>query len=382
MKKLLLCSVLLFIGANCYSQAQVCPISAAKISADSNCLFVTWMPELDTFPKPMSIEFSGVQFSRNDTIAGTTRYSLDANDSLANCDTVGWLDFVGTINVLFNGESICEFKEGEQFPDCPNNVLVSESENCLVFTLQEGYKGAPFPDSVRLKDNTYFNQGINPQSLGEMVFLKDTNMMCDSSDMDPLADTLFVGQKECVYADGILPITILAFEYQNRNDNIELFWEVNSEEPTRQLRLQKSYNGVKWMDVYEQSLENHTTGQTMTGRFTDGQVEQPKVYYRLFVSGYRGDSQYSNILPVTMKDQVINNLFYQSQSRSIMIKAGKNFTGNMHLINTRGQNVMSQEVQIQKNSYHEVLLRGHLTPGVYFVTFDNGLIPPTKIFVN
>src|SRR5690606_21991883 len=150
------------------------------------------------------------------------------------------------------------------------------------------------------------------------------------------------------------PITILAFEATDEEDAIELSWRVNSEEPTRRLHLQKSYDGVDWESVYEQNLENVTAGQTMDGSYTDEAVNQSRLYYRLFIAGVSGESSYSNILPVTRKDQVINNIFFQSQSRSIMVKAGKNFAGEMYLFNTQGQNVLTKKVQMQKNTYQEI----------------------------
>ena len=300
------------------------------------------------------------------------------------CDTAGSSGYSGTISFkLFGGNFSCEYTGGGDLPECPDNVLVSESENCLIFMLQDGFTGT-LPDSVRLNDSTYFNQGYNPGNPDTLIFLRDTTMACDSANMNNmlLSDTLFIGQKVCTYAQGLLPITILAFNYKNDDGGIALSWEVNSEEPTRQLYLQKSYDGVDWMNVYEQSLENYTTGQTMDGQYKDLSIEQPKLYYRLFISGFSGEEKYSNILPVTMKDQVINNLFYQSQSRSIMIKAGQNYIGEMHLINTQGQNMMTKKIQVLKNTYKEIDVDGHLTPGIYFVKFDNGLIPPAKIFID
>jgi hypothetical protein len=197
-----------------------------------------------------------------------------------------------------------------------------------------------------------------------------------------LTDTLYIGKAVCTYKQGLLPITILAFKSQSDDSGIELSWKVNSEEPTRELYLQKSYDGVQWTNIYEQNLENYTTGQTMDGQFKDVSIEKPKLYYRLFISGYTGEVKYSSILPVTMENKVINTLFYQPQSRSIMIKAGQNYTGEMYLINAQGQNVMTQKIQMLKNTFQEVNVQGHLTPGIYFVKFDNGFIPASKLFIS
>src|SRR5690606_29733563 len=109
----------------------------------------------------------------------------------------------------------------------------------------------------------YYSRGYNNPN--RLIYLQDTLLTCDSSEMSPMpfSDTLFIGKKVCTYSEGILPITILAFKSQSDDSGIALSWKVNSEEPTRELYLQKSYDGVQWTNIYEQSLENYTTGQTM-----------------------------------------------------------------------------------------------------------------------
>jgi len=388
MKNLLLLSMLFLIGTAGYSQ-EGCFLSTAKISEDSTCLFVTFSAGLESIDKPINIRTLGKKYWLNDTVAGTYRYSLYQTDTtiLYDCDTIGQTGFVGEIDVtMFNTTATCKFKGGEDLPACPDNVLISQTENCLVFTFLEGYEGNPLPDSVRLNDSTiYYSLGFNSKTPTALIYLQDTTLTCDSSSMSPLplSDTLFIGKRVCTYQMGILPINILAFKYQSDEDGgISLSWKVNSEEPTRQLYLQKSYDGVVWSNVYEQSLENYTTGQTMDGQYKDMSIDKPQLYYRLFISGYTGEVKYSNILPVTMKNLVISSLFYQPESRSIMIKAGQNYTGEMQLINTQGQNVMTRKIQIMKNTIQEIDVQGYLTPGIYFVKFDNGLIPPSKIFIN
>lgn len=381
MKNPLLLIVFFFIGATSYLQAQDCAISTAEISADSNCIFVTWDPGLSSLEKPIAILVNGTQFLRVDSIGST--YSLTVNDTTYTCDTTDRSDFVGEITIGLFGENLtCEFKNGESLPACPEDVLISQSENCLIFTLQDGYAAVP-PDSVRLNDSVYYNQGYTPGDTS-LVFIINDSLACDTFNMNNmlLNDTLNIDGQICTYQEGLLPITILAFDYRSEDNGVALSWEVNSDEPTRKLFLQKSYDGVDWMNLYEQNLNNYAIGQTMDGQYMDRTIEQPKLYYRLLIAGYSGAEKYSSILPVTRKDQVINNLFYQSGSRSIMIKAGQNFTGEMHLINAQGQNMMTRKVKVLKNSFQEVQLEGHLTPGIYFVKFDNGLVPPTKIFID
>ena len=389
MKKLLLLSTLILtlMSVSESVQAQNCLIASAKQSADERCVFVTWQDGIDVYALSSitSVKANDVIYLLNDTTAGPDmRYSqLNAADSLANCDTTGWTDFNGTISFLFGtGELSCDFEGGSSVPSCPDDVLVSRNNNCLVFTYTDGYFSTP-PDSVTLNDTVYYSQGYNPLNADTLIFLNDTTMICDTSDMSfLLSDTLFFGPAACVYEEGLLPIVILAFEYTSLDGRVDLAWKVNSDEPTQRLYLQRSYDGIQWMSVYDQAMNQPGAGVVTTGSYTDASVEQPKVFYRLFVEGFHGKSSYSNVLPVTMKDAVINSVFYQPQSRSIMIKAGQNFTGDMYLFNTHGQNVLEQTVELPRGGFVEVQLKGALPAGIYFVKFENSLIPPTKLFIN
>src|SRR5690606_6916389 len=107
------------------------------------------------------------------------------------------------------------------------------------------------------------------------LLYSQTEVTCDFEDTrTPFGGDLSIGASVCSYDDGLLPITILAFEAIDQDDAIELTWRVNSEEPTRQLHLQKSYDGVNWESVYEQNLEDMTAGQAMDGGYTDEAIEQ------------------------------------------------------------------------------------------------------------
>src|SRR5690606_36101672 len=161
----------------------------------------------------------------------------------------------------------------------------------------EGESVGDLPDTIRLNDSIYYNGGYFPNSSNSILFHKVKPIECDTASMTPLPinDTLYVGNAVCTYKEGILPITILAFKSLSDDSGIAVSWKVNSEDPTRDLYLQMSYDGVQWTNIYEQSLENYTTGQTMDGHFKDVSIEKPKLFYRLFISGYTGEVKYSSI---------------------------------------------------------------------------------------
>ncbi len=183
--------------------------------------------------------------------------------------------------------------------------------------------------------------------------------------------------KDC----SLLPINILAFDYITQDDEVLLRWEVNAEEPTRRLILQKSYNGMDWKDVFQEDLQSYQPGQTMTGNYADSDIAQLQIFYRLFISEFNGASIYSNVLPVTMADQVVNTVGYNYANQSILIKAGRHYSGSMQLINVRGQNIMTIEINIPKNTFQEIEVQGKLPTGIYFVRFKDGMIPSTRIFI-
>lgn len=366
-----------------YSQ---CVLSNVQISSDSLCVFTTWESPYDlvVLSEVISIEVNGTNYLINDDDepGNPIRFSRFASeDSLANCDTAGAVDFTGSITYTFlNNQTTCEYKDGEVFVDCPEDVMVSESENCLVFMYPDTIMSTP-PDSVVYNDTAYYSQEFDPLNPTEIIYLKSGETECDTMNSVPLNDTLRFGLQVCTYENGILPIVILAFDYTVDADRVQLSWKVNADEPTQRLFLQKSHDGVRWTNVHDQAMTQPSTGLFTTGSFTDAAVDRSRVYYRLYIQGYQGKGNYSNVLPVTLADRKINQVYYQPQSRSIMIKAGKNFAGNMTLINTRGQIILSQEVLLSEGGYVEVQVEGALPAGIYFVRFDDELMPPAKLFI-
>lgn len=67
----------------------------------------------------------------------------------------------------------------------------------------------------------------------------------------------------------------------------------------------------------------------------------------------------------------VNDMFFGDSS----------YAGRMQLINVRGQNVMTKEITILKNTIQEIDVDWYLSAGIYFVRFEDRSIAPTRIFV-
>lgn len=389
MKKLLRFGIpVLFalLGFQMSGKAQ-CVLNNVQISSDSSCVFTTWDEPFDLIVDRVvdAIKVNGIVYALNDEEPGNPfRYSrYVSQDSLASCDTTGAVPFSGTVTYSMLGSpTTCVYRNGEVFINCPEDVMVSQGENCLIFIYPDTILSTP-PDSVMLGDTVYYSQGVdlllNPK---EVLYLKAGETTCDTTNPVPLNDTLRFGPKICTYEDGILPIVILAFDYKLVSDQVELSWKINADEPTRRLYLQKSYDGIRWSNVYDQAMNQPYTGVFTSGTYVDSEVQRSKVYYRLYIEGIQNRHNYSNVLPVALTHRQVNNIFYQPQSRSIMIQAGQKFSGQMDLINAHGQSVMSKAVQFSEGGFVEVQVEGVLPTGIYFVRFEDGLIPATRLFIH
>ena len=368
MKKLLLFVSLFLTSFVGFLQAQ-CP-SSVSVSSDTSCLYLSF--EIGQDP-PDTIIANGLTYINSDSIING--FTVFSQDTSVACDSADMIEFVGDLEYMVGADTMnCQYEGGTFQPPCPDSALILDGTFCIRIVTDPG-NVINLPDSIDVNGTPYV------RTSDDMIYSFE-GVECPDSMETLFGGELMIGPSVCTYDEGLLPITILSFDFEDNEGVVDLSWEVNSDQPTNKLFLQKSYDGVDWMDVYEQNLGNYAIGEIMDGRYTDRAIEQPKVYYRLYIAAVQGEAKYSNILPVTMKDKVINTLFFQSQSRSIMIKAGQNFSGEMYLFNTQGQNVMTTQVQMQKDTYQEIDVQGHLTPGIYFVKFDNGLIPPSKIFID
>lgn len=369
-------------------KAQECAIVNVQISSDSTCVSTIWLDGLDALVRAnvATIELNdrsyGIFQEGGDTIGYPIRFVLLGSDSVSLCDTIDMVGFSGTVSYTFLGENSCEFADGEALPRCPDDVMVSMGEDCFLFVYNETVMNLP-PDTLIFQDTNYLRQQFNPDNPLEILYLREGVTECDTINgiLTPITDTINFGPQVCIYDDGVLPIVILAFDYRVDADQVQLTWKVNSDEPTERLYLQKSYDGVHWVSIHDQAMVQPYTGAFTTGTFSDQSVNHSKVYYRLFIKGLQGNGNYSNVLPVALADRKINNIFYQPQSRSIMIQAGRNFVGQMQLLNTHGQNMMTREVTLSEGGYVEVQVEGMLPSGIYFVRFEDGLMPPVKLFI-
>jgi hypothetical protein len=98
--------------------------------------------------------------------------------------------------------------------------------------------------------------------------------------------------------DVALPLRLLNFDGQLRQQHAALQWTTAFESNTKRFGVERSYDGISFGNIgYVNAAGNTTSAHRYT--FTDMALAKPKNYYRLNELDLDGRSNYSNILMLT-----------------------------------------------------------------------------------
>ena len=196
--------LLSFVG---YIQAQ-CPISV-NLSLDSTCLYIAWEDDLEV---PDTILLFGDTFSNRYDLQ-TGFYGYTNLGTLICSDTNGMQSIVGSLSYSIGEEDYtCTFDEGIYIPPCPDSAFTIDETNCLVL-VTDSTNAAQLPDTINIGEIEYL---FHTQTNNELIY-SEIGVACVDGDRTAFNGTLAIGPSACEFDSGILPITILAFDVDDRD---------------------------------------------------------------------------------------------------------------------------------------------------------------------
>lgn len=170
-----------------------------------------------------------------------------------------------------------------------------------------------------------------------------------------------------LYSGVLLPIKLISFSSQLKNENAELKWSIAEAEEEAEYNLQRSTDGRSFYSINIQRGNMHST----SFNYTDQSVKNGTTYYRLKMTDKEGKITYSNIALVKQGGKGVSVVVYPNpvqKAGSVQISTDNATLESWKLINAFGTTLV-QKNNIRVNGSVTVQLPASLTPGVYYFQF-------------
>ncbi|MBX2845600.1 MAG: T9SS type A sorting domain-containing protein [Saprospiraceae bacterium] len=174
-----------------------------------------------------------------------------------------------------------------------------------------------------------------------------------------------------VYEDFlILPIELLSFQAQLKNQGIEIIWKTAQEENNHGFELERSDNGTEWQTIHFEQAKGNTSVNNYS--FLDTQPKEGLNYYRLKQIDMNGQHVYYDIVLAEFLSPKTARLFYKNpSSRQVQFQLinSKMQDFQLNIFTPTGQ-VIWQSPRIKtSNSWSKTI---ELGTGIYFLSWAQG----------
>ena len=187
--------------------------------------------------------------------------------------------------------------------------------------------------------------------------------------------TGFSGFGAGIIGSSTLPIELLSFNAELKDNNVLLDWSTTSEEATKEFDIERAYDAQHFIKIG--SVPAAGSSSTIHAySFTDPDISQEKNYYRLRQIDIDGKSAYSKVILIRNSFKypfaVLNNPF----SNALDIQFGEAVKGNaqIRLLDITGRELFTNRSEATGlTRIHIDLSQQHISAGVYLleVSFNN-----------
>ena len=168
----------------------------------------------------------------------------------------------------------------------------------------------------------------------------------------------------------VVPVELTSFSATRKNNGVELSWTTATELNNRGFEIQKNLTG-KW-EVIGEVKGNGTTTLPNSYSFTDFNLVQGKIQYRLKQVDFSGEFEYSNVIEVEVEaingyslSQNYPNPFNPSTVISFRMPSAGNVLLNIY--NSLGEKVATLVNGVMPAGEHSVSFKAdNLPSGLYF----------------
>jgi len=184
----------------------------------------------------------------------------------------------------------------------------------------------------------------------------------------------------------LLPVKLLAFTGQVKNDEVSLNWSATNENDLKYYVVQKSINGSNWSD-----LETIMPGASATNHYfvTDAGKNGPVVYYRLRQIQRNGQPLYSKVLKINTGNAAAGTITHNTivkEAITLQIAATANDTYIAELYAVNGSKIKQQQLSVYAGyNSASVDMPATAGAGLYILTVKNNrgeLLHQSKLIKN
>lgn len=167
-----------------------------------------------------------------------------------------------------------------------------------------------------------------------------------------------------------LPITLISFGAQCKDNFIQLSWKTATEQNSDRFDIQRSGNGTIWEKIAAVKSAGNSNN-IVAYNYDDKTLNEATAFYRLAQYDLDGKVAYSSIVKagcgkaaefIVMPNPVVDIV-------RVVIGSAKNNTGTLILFNAAGQQVLQQSVTLTSGVNQYALNMGGLAKGTYNLLF-------------
>lgn len=212
-----------------------------------------------------------------------------------------------------------------------------------------------------------------------------TNNILSATNFSSFSD--FTGAELGMYnAISNLPVTLLSFKAQPRNEHVELTWTTSNETNNKLFTVERSLNGTSYEAVLEQSGAGNSS-QAIYYKAIDRHPVEGLSYYRLKQTNFDGSSTYSTAVMVNFKGSTVPVLLPYPNPNSgttvnLLINGMKGQPASLKIIDIVGKVILTQNQLITESNYELYLdFATKLKAGAYTIVLNSNKTVLTKKLV-
>ena len=248
---------------------------------------------------------------------------------------------------------------------CPDYVATNSDQTCIGVAWINGGVPDPLPPFVFLGEQPYQYLAGEGTSIADLaVYTSDGNignpLECGLT-ITLFTGTLWIGEVECNYTDGVLPVTLIAFDGRQEGNSVMLNWSTSFEYQNRQFVVERSDNGMDWTAIGIVAGVG-STDAVIHYSFEDVFPIRGKNYYRLKQEDHGGSIEIFDIIHVTFDIHTV--AFPNPFTDKLTIR------GKFELLDSNGKQVVT--------GHDAVLDVSDLPAGMYIVRQGQTVEPVIK----